>query len=117
MELPLASRRLPLRDVMHLMSKRTRVVGTAEQIADQLAVYREAGVDGVNVINATIPGSYQEFIDEVMPVLRERGLANKGYAEGTLRNKLFGQDRLTERHPAAQYRGAFTNPEPAPLAA
>jgi alkanesulfonate monooxygenase SsuD/methylene tetrahydromethanopterin reductase-like flavin-dependent oxidoreductase (luciferase family) len=101
-----------VRDVMHLMSRRTRVTGTPEQIADRLAVYREAGVDGVNVVNATIPGSYQEFIDEVMPVLRERGLARDGYAEGTLRNKLFGHDRLTERHPAAQYRGAFRSPEP-----
>jgi long-chain alkane monooxygenase len=106
-----------VRDVMHLMSRRTRVVGTPEQIADRLAVYREAGVDGVNVVNATIPGSYQEFIDEVMPVLRERGLARDGYAKGTLRNKLFGHDRLTERHPAAQYRGAFTNPEPEVVAA
>jgi FMN-dependent oxidoreductase (nitrilotriacetate monooxygenase family) len=97
-----------VRDVMHLMSRRTRVVGTPEQIADRLAEYREAGVDGVNVINATIPGSYDEFIEQVMPTLRERNLASAdGYREGTLRNKLFGHDRLTERHPAAQYRGAF----------
>jgi long-chain alkane monooxygenase len=101
-----------VRDVMHLMSRRTRVVGTPEQIADRLADYRAAGVDGVNVINATIPGSYQEFIDEVMPTLRERGLAADGYAEGTLRNKLFGHDHLSERHGAAAYRGAFNNPAP-----
>ncbi len=99
-----------VRDVMHLMSRRTRVVGTPEQIADRLAEYRAAGVDGVNVINATIPGSYQEFIDAVMPTLRERGLAADGYREGTLRNKLFGHDRLTERHGASQYRGAFREP-------
>ncbi|HVO52890.1 MAG TPA: NtaA/DmoA family FMN-dependent monooxygenase [Solirubrobacterales bacterium] len=96
-----------VRDVMQLMGRRTRVVGTPEQIADQLASYRAAGVDGVNVINATIPGSYQEFIDQVMPELRRRGLAADGYAEGTLRRKLFGHDRLSERHPAARYRGAF----------
>lgn len=99
-----------VRDVMHLMSRRTRVVGTPEQIADRLDDYRQAGVDGVNVINATIPGSYQEFIDAVMPTLRERGLAADGYREGTLRNKLFGHDRLTERHGAAQFRGAFREP-------
>ena len=97
---------------MHLMSKRTRLAGTPEQIADRLDDYRQAGVDGVNVVNATIPGSYQEFIDHVMPVLRERGLAADDYREGTLRNKLFGHDRLTERHPAAAYRGAFRSPEP-----
>ncbi|HEY5334270.1 MAG TPA: NtaA/DmoA family FMN-dependent monooxygenase [Solirubrobacterales bacterium] len=96
-----------VRDVMHLMSRRTRVTGTPEQIADRLDDYRQAGVDGVNVVNATIPGSYQEFIDHVMPVLRERGLAADGYSEGTLRRKLFGHDRLSERHGAARYRGAF----------
>jgi long-chain alkane monooxygenase len=96
-----------VRDVIHLMNRRTRIVGTPEQIADRLADYRAAGVNGINVFNATIPGSYQEFIDGVMPVLRERGLAADGYREGTLRNKLFGHDRVSERHPAAQYRGAF----------
>src|SRR5262249_18817319 len=100
-----------VRDVMHLMSRRTRVVGTPEQIADRLDDYRQAGVDGVNVINATIPGSYQEFIDHVMPVLRDRGLAADGYRGGPPRNKPFGHDRLTDRHPAAQWRGAFRDPE------
>jgi FMN-dependent oxidoreductase (nitrilotriacetate monooxygenase family) len=96
-----------LRDVMQLQGRRTRVTGTPEQIADQLAAWRAVGVDGVNVINATIPGSYQEFIDQVMPVLRERGLAESEYAEGTLRRKLFGRDRVSDGHPAARYRGAF----------
>lgn len=99
-----------VRDVMQLMGRRTRVVGTPEQIAARLAEYRDAGVDGVNVINATIPGSYQELIDQVMPELRRRGLASEGYAEGTLRRKLFGSDRLSERHPAARQRGAFAAP-------
>jgi hypothetical protein len=72
-----------------------------------LAVWRDAGVDGINVINATIPGSYDEFIEHVLPVLRERGLARREYEPGTLRRKLFGSDRLSQRHPASRYRGAF----------
>jgi hypothetical protein len=44
----------------------------------------------------------------VLPVLRERGLAQKEYAPGTLRERLFGAPTLNERHPAAAYRGAFT---------
>jgi FMN-dependent oxidoreductase (nitrilotriacetate monooxygenase family) len=96
-----------LSDIVKLRSRGTRVVGTPEQIADRLGEWSDAGVDGINVINATIPGSYEEFIDHVLPVLRDRGLARREYAEGTLRRKLFGNDRLTERHPAAQYRGAF----------
>ncbi|HAY42215.1 MAG TPA: hypothetical protein DCY59_01045, partial [Micrococcaceae bacterium] len=68
------------------------------------------GVDGINVINWVIPGSFQEFADKVLPVLRARGLAQSEYSEGTLRQKLFGDgDLLNERHPAARYRGAFTH--------
>lgn len=87
--------------------KDTVVVGTPEQIADSLELWQAAGVDGINVINWVIPGSFEEFADKVLPVLRERGLAQSEYADGTLRKKLFGVDRLSDRHPAAAYRGAF----------
>ena len=85
-----------------------RIVGTPAQIADELARWQEAGIDGVNLVNAGNPGPYEEFVDHVAPVLRERGLMQREYAEGSLRHKLFGHgDRLPERHPAARYRGAF----------
>lgn len=94
-------------DLARLQSKANTIVGTPEQIADELAAWQQIGLDGVNVVNWVIPGSFEEFTDKVMPVLRERGLAQSEYAPGTLRNKLFGDDRLNERHPAARYRGAF----------
>ena len=98
-----------VKDLAQMRSKTNRIVGTPETIADQLELWRDAGIDGINVINATIPGSYEEFIDQVMPVLRKRGLARNKHGEpGTLRRTLFGTDRLSERHPAAKYRGAFT---------
>jgi FMN-dependent oxidoreductase (nitrilotriacetate monooxygenase family) len=84
------------------------VVGTPDQIADELERWQAAGVDGINVINWVIPGSFEEFADQVMPELRERGLAQDEYAEGTLRRKIFGRDRLPDSHPAARWRGAFT---------
>ena len=96
-----------LSDVAALASRRNRVVGTPEQIADRLEEWQAAGVDGVNVINWHLPGSYEQFVDHVLPVLRDRGLAQTEYTPGTLRKKLFGTDRLSERHPAARYRGAF----------
>ncbi|UAC01759.1 LLM class flavin-dependent oxidoreductase [Dactylosporangium vinaceum] len=97
-----------LRDVAHYTARNGRITGTPEQIADQLAQWRAAGVDGINVVNAEIPGSYEEFVDHVVPVLRERGLARRDYVPGTLRKKLFGRDdRLPGTHPAARYRGAF----------
>jgi FMN-dependent oxidoreductase (nitrilotriacetate monooxygenase family) len=99
-----------LRDAAQLLGRRSRMVGTPEQIADQLGRWRDAGVDGVNIVTNTIPGTYEEFIDEVMPILRERGLAAPEPTAGTFRHKLFGEgDRLPDRHPAARYRGAFTS--------
>jgi hypothetical protein len=86
-----------------------RVVGTAEEIADQLEEWREAGVDGINVYHATVPGSFAETADRLFPTLRERGLISTDKS-GTLRHKLLGRgDRLPDSHPAAAYRGAFTD--------
>ena len=53
-----------------------------------------------------------DFIDHVIPELQKRGLAQREYAPGTLRQRLFeGRPaRLIDRHPAAKYRGAFTRP-------
>lgn len=100
-------RRATVRDLGLLQGRNSRVVGTPESIADQLQGWRDAGVDGINVVNATIPGSYLEFVDEVIPVLQDRGLAQREYAPGSTRAKLFGSDLIDERHPAARYRGAF----------
>jgi FMN-dependent oxidoreductase (nitrilotriacetate monooxygenase family) len=84
-----------------------RVVGTPEQIADQLEVYAEAGVGGINLMYYSTPGSFVEFIEGVTPVLQERGLQQREYRPGTLREKLSdGADgpRISERHPASAYR-------------
>ena len=103
----IVGREATVRDIGLLNSRASRITGTPEQIAQQLAVWQAAGVDGVNVINATIPGSYTEFIEQVMPTLRKRGLAKEAYAPGTLRRKLFGYDTVPSRHPAAAYHHAF----------
>ncbi|MDN6637755.1 MAG: LLM class flavin-dependent oxidoreductase, partial [Yaniella sp.] len=84
-----------------------------EQIVDELEQWQDAGVDGINVINATLPGSYVEFIDHVIPELRVRGMARSAEqldteSGATLRGRFTGADRLPTSHPAAQYRGAFT---------
>lgn len=94
-------------DVGQVLALNTRIVGTPESIADDLQGWREAGVDGVNVIYQTSPRSFVDFIEHVMPVLRKRGLAREAeVAPATLREWMFpGRGpRLNERHPAAQYR-------------
>jgi FMN-dependent oxidoreductase (nitrilotriacetate monooxygenase family) len=86
----------------------TRIVGTPEQIADELARWHTDGdVDGINLTYTTTPGSYVDFVDGVVPVLQDRGIVQREYREGTLREKLFDGSsgpRLGDRHPAAGYR-------------
>ena len=98
-----------IRDLAALSARiRARVVGTPEQIADELERWQDVGVDGINVMNWTLPGSYEEFVDHVVPVLRERGLAEREPTATTLRARLFGHDQLPDRHPARRWRGAFS---------
>ncbi|MFJ2647974.1 LLM class flavin-dependent oxidoreductase [Streptomyces sp. NPDC087420] len=95
-------------DLARILTRRNRVVGPPSRVADILEEWQAAGVDGINVTNWHIPGSYQEVIDKLLPELRRRGLAKTAYTPGTLRTKLFGADaHLNDRHPAAAYRGAF----------
>jgi long-chain alkane monooxygenase len=86
-----------------------RIVGTPEQIADELERWADAGIDGVNLAYYTTPGSFEDFIEGVTPVLQQRGLQQREYAPGTLREKLTdgrSGPRLTEHHPGARYRRA-----------
>ena len=85
-------------------------VGAPEQIVETFQEWMQVGVDGFNIAYAITPGSYVDFIEGVVPVLQKRGLMQEDYAEGTLREKLFGkgQARLLDRHPASRYRRAWT---------
>ncbi|WP_182086281.1 LLM class flavin-dependent oxidoreductase [Aureimonas sp. ME7] len=96
-------------DLGHALSYNTRIVGTPESIADDLAEWSDAGIDGVNLICQTSPGTYVDFVDHVTPVLQARGLAQREYAEGTLRERLFDGNgpHLPERHPARRFHNAF----------
>lgn len=85
-----------------------RVVGTPAQIADELEQWQAAGVDGINIISYVL-GDYAEFAAQVTPELQRRGLARTSYLPGGYRGRLFGADRVNERHPAAGYRGLFTD--------
>jgi len=85
----------------------TRVVGAPEQVADALQAWQAAGVDGINLTYATTPGSFVEFIDHVVPVLQDRGLVQREYRDGTLREKLTdgrAGPRADERHPSSAVR-------------
>ncbi|MGI9614169.1 MAG: LLM class flavin-dependent oxidoreductase [Acidimicrobiales bacterium] len=79
-------------------------VGSAEQVADRLQAWFEAGIDGFNLVYTTTPGTFVDFVDGVVPVLQERGLVQTEYTPGPLRTKLFNQPRLPDRHPGAVHR-------------
>ena len=82
------------------------VVGTPETVADELQYWYEAvGVDGFNIKEVVRPDSLTDFVDLVVPELRERGLVPPADADptgDTLRERLIGegQRRLPADHPA-----------------
>lgn len=82
------------------------VVGSAQQVADELESWiAETGLDGFNLTRIVTPESYVDFIDLVIPELQRRGSYKTAYDDGTLREKLFRQDRkLPEQHTGAAYR-------------
>ncbi|TIS44323.1 LLM class flavin-dependent oxidoreductase [Mesorhizobium sp.] len=66
-----------------------RVVGTAEQIADELQARFEGGAaDGFNVMPSWFPGELDAFATLVVPELQRRGLFRKDYEGRTLREHL-----------------------------
>jgi long-chain alkane monooxygenase len=80
------------------------LTGSAEQVADTLERRAAKGVTGFNIVTSILPGTIVDFVEGVVPILQERGLVQTEYAEGPLRQKLFGHPRLPDTHPAARYR-------------
>lgn len=85
-----------------------RVVGTPEQIADHVQAWQDAGVDGMNVQYVVSPGTFEDFVDHVGPVLKQRGIMQDRYQPGTLREKFFPGNGpyLPEEHPGRALRRA-----------
>ena len=66
-----------------------QIVGTPEQIADQLEDwFVNGGADGFNIMPPYLPGGLDEFVDLVIPELQRRGLFRTEYEGITLRENL-----------------------------
>lgn len=77
------------------------IAGTPEQIADDLQAWFAAGAaDGFNVMPPYLPGGLEDFVDQVVPILRDRGLFRTEYTAATLRGH-YGLD-----HPASRFAPA-----------
>ena len=86
----------------------TKVTGTPEQVADEIVRIAEVSdVDGF-LIEHTFGSlsTYREFIDDVMPLLRERGAIPRHPRTGSLREMLTGTPtpRLRHEHPGSAFR-------------
>ncbi len=65
------------------------MVGTPKQIADKMEHwFNNEGADGFNLMPPSLPGSIDDFVDQVIPELQRRGLFRTEYEGSTLREHL-----------------------------
>ena len=65
------------------------VVGAPEQIADAMQEWFENGAaDAFNIMPPILPTGLTDFVDQVVPILRKRGLFREEYEGSTLRENL-----------------------------
>ena len=64
-------------------------LGTPEMIADEIERWVDGGgADGFNLMPPTLPGSLDDFVEKVVPILQERGRFRREYDGLTLREHL-----------------------------
>ena len=88
------------------------LVGSAETVADALQEWvTETDVDGFNLAYILAHQTFSDVVEFIVPELQKRGVYQTEYAQGTLREKLFGQGaHLPENHRGASYRIGEKNP-------
>jgi len=60
--------------------------GTPEQVADAIQDWFQAGAaDGFNIMPPVLPSGLEIFVDQVVPILQQRGLFRTEYTASTLR--------------------------------
>ena len=85
-------------DYMRLTSISPTIIGTPEQVADELERWVEEGrVDGFNLIPIDQPGSLRDFVDLVVPVMQKRGRMRTAYPSNsvTIRELYSGEGKPT----------------------
>ncbi|WP_120519750.1 LLM class flavin-dependent oxidoreductase [Arthrobacter celericrescens] len=72
--------------------------GTAEQVADAIQEWFDGGAaDGFNIMPPVLPSGLETFVDQVVPILQERGLFRREYTASTLRGH-YGLERPVSRY-------------------
>ncbi|EPD2403252.1 LLM class flavin-dependent oxidoreductase [Acinetobacter baumannii] len=82
------------------------LVGSAETVSDALQQWVEdTDVDGFNLAYILAHQTFADVVEFIVPELQKRGVYQTSYAQGTLREKLFGAGPyLPENHRGAKYR-------------
>ncbi|OCZ61958.1 LLM class flavin-dependent oxidoreductase [Acinetobacter seifertii] len=82
------------------------LVGSAETVSDALQQWVEdTDVDGFNFAYILAHQTFADVVEFIVPELQKRGVYQTSYAQGTLREKLFGVGPyLPENHRGAKYR-------------
>lgn len=95
-------RGLTLRQVaLESAAPRPRFIGTPEIVADGLQEWFESrAADGFIIMGGT-PGAFDEFVEQVVPILQKRGLYRTDYQGSTLREHL-GLPYPSNRYAQAQ---------------
>ena len=76
--------------------------GTAVQVADAIQDWYDQGAaDGFNIMPAVLPSGLEDFVDDVVPILVERGLFRSEY-EGTTLREHYGLQRPANPHTLAR---------------
>lgn len=99
-----------LADWLCLGGMSAATVGDPEAIVDEMERWMEvADVDGFNLARTIAPGSMDDFIELVVPVLRRRGhVPQDPLPAMTMRERFGGNRRLPGDHPGAGYRPGVT---------
>ncbi|WP_151828430.1 LLM class flavin-dependent oxidoreductase [Acinetobacter oleivorans] len=82
------------------------LVGSAETVSDALQQWvDDTDIDGFNLAYILAHQTFADVVEFIVPELQKRGVYQTSYAQGTLREKLFGAGPyLPENHRGAKYR-------------
>ena len=82
--------KLTLRQMaLRATTPKNEFIGTPTEIADIMQSWFEAGAaDGFMLNGAVLPQGFDDFVDHVLPILKERGLFRTEYESDTLRGNL-----------------------------
>jgi len=100
-------RQLSIRDLVIEVTGRQSFIGTPAHVAAEIDRYvQNDAADGFILVPHLIPGGLDPFVDQVIPLLQERGVFRAEYTSDTLRGHL----GLGPARPATAWAAASAHP-------